>query len=306
MSEPIKKDEPAAEVTAPSEQRVHPEASAPDVGVSPEARAVFEREKRTGAFRAVDAVRRAGFSETEVRALAQEMAAEKIASGDLMVGWRLLKTLQAGTDAEWRAVGALAFTHTQFADPGSARSIARELWGPESEQINALDAESDRLRGKARVAPPKSDPVFDPAFVDGLRAVIVRLVGAEHEILRAFEANIASAREEMAGTVVWSEAAPPEVDLAVEDVEPMVLASDATFADLFAAIDAAGEAMEEVFFAELQDHFDGDLVEAMVSMQTDATLASMSRVVDFFKARGVSQRDLTAFLPMRFSRRRST
>ena len=292
-------NESETEERVPAEVVADPEATA--VEVRQKIRRTFEREKRTGAFRTMESVRRAGASETEMETLSREFVAENLSDGDLADGWRRMRMLHVGTEEEQRAVGALAYTHQRFVNPDAARSIASDLWGPESDQVREIDAEQERTRGKRRTAPARSHPVFDDAWVSGLREAIVRLVGSEHEHFRIFESNMAARRGQLGTAGEWSEPV-SEVDEA--DGEPVTIAPDATFADLFAAIDASGEAVEEVFFSELHDSFSEELIDAIEAIRTDVTLAAMSRVVEFFRAHGISQRDLTAALPIRFSRTR--
>lgn len=85
------------------------------------------------------------------------------------------------------------------------------------------------------------------------------------------------------------------------------ISKDATFADLFNAIDAIEEDEEFHFDEELWDNFDSEVVEEILAFQdTQASKAATTKVVDFFKERGYSQSDVSAFLPIKFKRERKS
>ena len=84
----------------------------------------------------------------------------------------------------------------------------------------------------------------------------------------------------------------------------VTISKDATFADLFAAIDAVEEkeGLDELHFeSELVDNFDSetaDEVLAFYDVQEDK--ATTTKVLDFFKEHGYTQSDVAALLPVRF------
>lgn len=97
----------------------------------------------------------------------------------------------------------------------------------------------------------------------------------------------------------------------MEDEERELNASisrDATFADLFNAIDALEEeeGLGELHFEEeLWDKFDAEIVEEVLAFRdVQASRAATTKVLDFFKERGYSQRDVSVFLPLKFKRER--
>ena len=96
-------------------------------------------------------------------------------------------------------------------------------------------------------------------------------------------------------------------DVGEEEADVSVpISRNATFADLFAAIEAIeGEkGLDTLHFEEeLWDNFDPVLVEEIFSFMTaQKDQAASTKVVDFFKERGYTQRDISAFLPIKFVR----
>ncbi|MDP3795001.1 MAG: hypothetical protein Q8R13_03675 [bacterium] len=97
----------------------------------------------------------------------------------------------------------------------------------------------------------------------------------------------------------------------MEDEERELNASisrDATFADLFNAIDAIEkeEGLGELHFEEeLWDNFDAAIVQEVLALRDVQTgKAATIKVLDFFKERGYSQSDVSVFLPIKFTRER--
>jgi len=86
------------------------------------------------------------------------------------------------------------------------------------------------------------------------------------------------------------------------------ISKDATFADLFSAIDVIEEkeGLDELHFEEeLWDNFDGGTVEEVLAFRdVHASKAATTKVLDFFKERGYSQSDVSVFLPIKFKRER--
>lgn len=79
---------------------------------------------------------------------------------------------------------------------------------------------------------------------------------------------------------------------------PIVISATATFADLFAAMDAA--AIEE-FTNELEHNFDTDVAYEVNDFRTVAAKWSdPTTVLDFFKKHGYPQHAVTAYLPIKF------
>ncbi len=85
-----------------------------------------------------------------------------------------------------------------------------------------------------------------------------------------------------------------------------IISKDATFTDLFSAIDAIEE--KEVFDAfeeDLWDNFDFRIVEEVLAFRdAQANKAATTKILDFFKERGYSQSDVSALLPIKFRRER--
>ncbi len=97
----------------------------------------------------------------------------------------------------------------------------------------------------------------------------------------------------------------------MEDEERELNASiskDATFTDLFNAIDAIEEeeGLGELHFEEeLWDNFDAAIVEEVLAFRDmQASKTGITKVLDFFKERGYSQSDVSVFLPIKFKRER--
>ena len=97
----------------------------------------------------------------------------------------------------------------------------------------------------------------------------------------------------------------------MEDEERELNASiskDATFADLFNAIDAIEEeeGLGELHFEEeLWDNFNSEIVEEVLAFRdVQVSKAATTKVLDFFKERGYPQKDVSVFLPIKFKRER--
>jgi len=91
-----------------------------------------------------------------------------------------------------------------------------------------------------------------------------------------------------------------EEDLCVE------LSKDATFFDLYEAIDAIEEkeGLDSLHFEEeLWDNFDEELFEEVLALRSleNETRAQNTKVIDFFKKRGFSKEDIEIYLPIKFS-----
>ena len=91
----------------------------------------------------------------------------------------------------------------------------------------------------------------------------------------------------------------------------VVISKNATFADLFSAIDEieseTGVADEgKLFFdEELLDNFSEELFNEVLSFRDEqADKAKTTKVLDFFKQRGYKQKEVSAFLPIKFKRER--
>jgi hypothetical protein len=86
------------------------------------------------------------------------------------------------------------------------------------------------------------------------------------------------------------------------------ISKDATFADLFSAIDAIEEeeGLGELHFEEeLWDNFDSAIVEKVLAFRdVQASKAATTKVLDFFRERGYTQSDVSVFLPIKFKRER--
>lgn len=88
----------------------------------------------------------------------------------------------------------------------------------------------------------------------------------------------------------------------------VTISKDATFADLFNAIDAIEEeeGLGELHFEkELWDNFDPKIAEEVLAFRdVQASKAATTKVLDFFKERGYPQKDVSVFLPIKFKRER--
>jgi len=86
----------------------------------------------------------------------------------------------------------------------------------------------------------------------------------------------------------------------------VTISKDATFTDLFNAIDAIKkEEVSDAFEEELWDNFDSRIVEEVLAFRdVQANKATTTKIVDFFKERGYSQSDIPALLPIKFKRER--
>jgi len=88
----------------------------------------------------------------------------------------------------------------------------------------------------------------------------------------------------------------------------LTLSKDATFADLFRAIDALAkkegiDALDALGFeSELFDNFDPEIADQIESLKIDPAKARATKLTDFFKEKGYSQKDITVFLPIKFKR----
>ena len=84
---------------------------------------------------------------------------------------------------------------------------------------------------------------------------------------------------------------------------------DATFADLFEAIDAIEEDVglgELHFEEELWDNFNSEVAEKILAFRdVQEKEAANTKVLDFFKKYGYSQNDITVFLPIEFKRKQN-
>lgn len=84
------------------------------------------------------------------------------------------------------------------------------------------------------------------------------------------------------------------------------ISKDATFADLFAVIDTVEgkEGIGELNFEEeLWDNFNPDIVEEIIELRSSQEdKAATIKVLDFFKERGYSQKDVSVLLPIKFKR----
>lgn len=91
----------------------------------------------------------------------------------------------------------------------------------------------------------------------------------------------------------------------------VVLSRDATFADLFKALDAIepdeeGELDATHFYEGLWEKFDPEFVKEVLSFEdTRISRAATTKVIDFFREHGYSQSDISVFLPIKFKRKRS-
>ena len=86
------------------------------------------------------------------------------------------------------------------------------------------------------------------------------------------------------------------------------ISKDATFVDLFNAIDAIEEKAglgELHFYDELWDNFNSEVGEEVLALQSwESSKAATTKVLDFFRERGYSQKDVSIFLPIKFKRER--
>lgn len=82
-----------------------------------------------------------------------------------------------------------------------------------------------------------------------------------------------------------------------------IISKDATFVDLFNAIDAIEEeeGLGELHFEdELWDNFDATIMDEVLAFRDEASKAATTKVLDFFQERGYSQSDVSIFLPIKF------
>lgn len=89
----------------------------------------------------------------------------------------------------------------------------------------------------------------------------------------------------------------------------ITLPRNATFADLFNALDEIEkkEGLGEVQFEEeLHDHFGEETVEEILAFQDNQARAASTKVIDFFKEHGYTQRDVSTYLPIKFKRERKS
>jgi hypothetical protein len=98
-----------------------------------------------------------------------------------------------------------------------------------------------------------------------------------------------------------------DLESAEEEGIKVSISRDATFAELFAAIDRI-EQKEDLgalhFESELHDNFDDAVADEVLALR-DVPEAASVRVLDFFKERGYSQSDVKSGLPISFQRRPS-
>ena len=88
------------------------------------------------------------------------------------------------------------------------------------------------------------------------------------------------------------------------------LKRDATFADLFNAVEdiedsEAYEEYWEIFDEELINNFEPDVAEGILSLRSDqASKAKSTNILDYFKGHGYTQKEISAFLPIKFKKER--
>lgn len=83
----------------------------------------------------------------------------------------------------------------------------------------------------------------------------------------------------------------------------VTISKDATFADLFKAIDAVEEkeGMGALYFEEELVDIDSDLAREVFAFRDEQEdKAATTKVLDFFEERGYSQDEISIFLPIRF------
>ncbi|MDP2910058.1 MAG: hypothetical protein Q8N69_03255 [bacterium] len=97
----------------------------------------------------------------------------------------------------------------------------------------------------------------------------------------------------------------------VEDEERdlvVFISLDATFADLFKAIDAMEEEVGEgkfLFEEELRKNFGSEIAEEVLAFRdARASEGATTRVLDFFRGQGFSRKQVSIFLPIKFGRKR--
>jgi hypothetical protein len=88
----------------------------------------------------------------------------------------------------------------------------------------------------------------------------------------------------------------------------VTISRDATFADLFKAVDAIEEekGFDKLHFEEdLAENFGPKILKEILDFQNaQADKVATTKVLDFFKKRGYSQSYISAFLPIKFKRER--
>lgn len=84
------------------------------------------------------------------------------------------------------------------------------------------------------------------------------------------------------------------------------ISKDATFKDLFDAVDDRDEELRqsELFMSEVWDNFDQEICDEILDMQSDDIKAVGTKVVEFFEKYGYSKKDIETFLPVKFKRER--
>ena len=98
----------------------------------------------------------------------------------------------------------------------------------------------------------------------------------------------------------------PPIENSGEEKELLItLSKRASFADLFKAIEAVEEkeGLGKVHFdEELWDNFAEEIVNEVLSFQEDAQKgrAATTKIIDFFQERGYDQKDISAYLPVKF------
>ena len=173
--------------------------------------------------------------------------------------------------------------------------------GPVSaiEKGRALGVPEEEIERFAReiIEREKSDPAFVLRFMRNMG------IGTEEELKSAEE----RARE----YVIKKEAEEKKTESKKEknrkektEKEGIVkLSKDATFVDLFEAIDASEEKEEEVHFEEeLLDNFDKEVVGEILYFRNNPGEAAKTKVADFFRKHGFLKSDITTYLPIKFKK----
>lgn len=118
-------------------------------------------------------------------------------------------------------------------------------------------------------------------------------------------------RANKASEAEWKKTEEKRKEKKIQDKERELnatISKDATFSDLFNAIDAVkeDEGLGELHFEEeLWDNFNSEIVEEVLAFRNvQASKAVITKVLDFFRERGYSQKDVSVFLPIKFKRER--
>lgn len=206
-----------------------------------------------GAAFAIKKGKEMGVSPEELDRYARGVIAQGINDNQLGFVYRFRKNMKIGTEEEVKNAGEQAYRlFLERDDPGSAISIAEEVYGKDSAEWRCAH-----------------------------QAIEAKWKQSEKRRKR---------REKKEGRQ-------PELRVTIS--------RDATFADLFNAIDAIEEheGLDKFrFYEELLDNFGPDIAAEVLNFrgQTDETTTT---IVDFFKKRGYSQKDITVFLPIKFKRK---